>query len=379
MPSDEVADDDPLSAQPRSLVTFQPLSTVPPLIESPFPTLHTAFTFGHTVVRNKLSGTVDLDKITRETEPIQKASELTVTIHDGLTGTRAAVIDDTGPTIPEISVLLFFDIVLPQPSILDHVRAIFTALTKGDRPPYNPKGRRWSAFPRDPAKANLRENTVYKKLEKIYHAVLEAAQEHAPAEEPTTTFTNTPDYVPKSDWRGSTSKPDGFFALRNRRAGGSPHWMDIVATGEYKRNDKDKRNLEDVRFFTHLSRSIAYISLQDSKKVLWNMHQTMRNDPCRRFTFGFTIENREMRIWYTSRADILVSSPFDFMSVRVFIPQLLFSLNVHTGPNTPHQVLPHIFLHRHLRPRLGSKHAMRLARPRGDNPLYHQRSLRNHR
>lgn len=210
------------------------------MIESPFPTLHTA-------VATKLSGTVDLDKITRETEPIQKASELTVTIHDGLTGTRAAVIDDTGPTIPEISVPIFFAVVLPRPSILDHVRAIFTALTKGDRPSYNPKGRRWSAFPRDPAKAHLRENTVYKKLEKIYHAVLEAAQDHASAGAPTTTFTNTPDYVPKSDWRGSTSKPDGFFALRNRRAGGSPHWMDIVATGEYKRDDRDKRNLEDVR------------------------------------------------------------------------------------------------------------------------------------
>lgn len=45
------------------------------------------------------------------------------------------------------------------------------------------------------------------------------------------------------------------------------------------------------------------------------MQQTMRYDPCRRFTFGFTIENREMRIWYASRADILVSTPFDFMNV----------------------------------------------------------------
>lgn len=54
---------------------------------------------------------------------------------------------------------------------------------------------------------------------------------------------------------------------------------------------------------------------QDSKKVLWNMHQTLRDDPRRRFTFGFTIENRTMRIWFCSRAEILVSQPFDFIAV----------------------------------------------------------------
>ena len=58
-----------------------------------------------------------------------------------------------------------------------------------------------------------------------------------------------------------------------------------------------------------------YGLFQDSKKVLWNMHQTLRDDPCRRFTFGFTIEDHTMRIWFASRADILVSAPFDFMSV----------------------------------------------------------------
>lgn len=62
----------------------------------------------------------------------------------------------------------------------------------------------------------------------------------------------------------------------------------------------------------------ANIIPQDSKKVLWNMHQTLRDDPCRRFTFGFTIENRTMRIWYAGRAEILVSTPFDFMNVRHF-------------------------------------------------------------
>lgn len=49
------------------------------------------------------------------------------------------------------------------------------------------------------------------------------------------------------------------------------------------------------------------------------MQQTLRDDPCRRFTFGFTIESCIMRIWFCSRAEILVSEPFDFITVSSFI------------------------------------------------------------
>lgn len=228
------------STKPLSLKTSRNVSDVNSILESPFNTLAVARVA--TTANNS-----KLDAITCETEPRIKATGLSITIHDGLTGTRGAVIDDTGPTIPEIPVRLFFSEILPQPSILDHTEAIFSSLTDGTRPHYNHARGRWSAFPRDPAKAKLRENVVYQRLERIYHAVLEAASQHCPAEQPLTTFRNSPDYVPKGTWRNSTSKPDGFFALRDRRAGGSPHWMDIVATGEYKRDDRDTRNLEDVR------------------------------------------------------------------------------------------------------------------------------------
>lgn len=97
---------------------------------------------------------------------------------------------------------------------------------------------------------------MFRKLDQIYRAVLQAASIHCQAENPLTAFTNTPGYVPVGDWRKSTSKPDAFFALRERRAGGTPHWMDIVATGEYKRDNLNKRNLDDVRriaFSRHFS------------------------------------------------------------------------------------------------------------------------------
>ena len=45
------------------------------------------------------------------------------------------------------------------------------------------------------------------------------------------------------------------------------------------------------------------------------MYHTLREDARRRFTYGFTIENCTMRIWFGGRADIFVSTPFDFMVV----------------------------------------------------------------
>ena len=41
----------------------------------------------------------------------------------------------------------------------------------------------------------------------------------------------------------------------------------------------------------------------------------MRNDPCRRFAFGITIENTTTRLWFCCRTAVLVSKPFDLFNV----------------------------------------------------------------
>lgn len=45
------------------------------------------------------------------------------------------------------------------------------------------------------------------------------------------------------------------------------------------------------------------------------MHQKLRDDPTSRFTFGFTIENTDMRYWFFDRSNIIVSEAFNFMLV----------------------------------------------------------------
>ena len=41
----------------------------------------------------------------------------------------------------------------------------------------------------------------------------------------------------------------------------------------------------------------------------------MREDVRRRFVIGYTIEKRNMRLWYCSRSDILVTEQFNFTRV----------------------------------------------------------------
>ncbi|KAF9264973.1 hypothetical protein L218DRAFT_899195 [Marasmius fiardii PR-910] len=47
------------------------------------------------------------------------------------------------------------------------------------------------------------------------------------------------------------------------------------------------------------------------RKVIWSMHEMMRNDSRRRFVFGLTIENTTVRLWFHNRATLVASDSFD--------------------------------------------------------------------
>ena len=55
---------------------------------------------------------------------------------------------------------------------------------------------------------------------------------------------------------------------------------------------------------------------QNWKQLLWSITYIMQEDPERRFVYGFTIEDTRMRIWFGNRSEMLVSFPFDFITVR---------------------------------------------------------------
>ena len=56
-------------------------------------------------------------------------------------------------------------------------------------------------------------------------------------------------------------------------------------------------------------------ALQNRQKTAWNMYQLLREDPRRRFTLAYSIENTTTRIWFCNRSEMLVSEPFNFVTV----------------------------------------------------------------
>ncbi|KAJ6511324.1 hypothetical protein C8R47DRAFT_1314324 [Mycena vitilis] len=46
-------------------------------------------------------------------------------------------------------------------------------------------------------------------------------------------------------------------------------------------------------------------------ELLWSCQTVLRDDPCRRFSFGVSLDGAELRMWFFSRAEELVSSPLN--------------------------------------------------------------------
>ncbi|KAL1667444.1 hypothetical protein GGF50DRAFT_48399 [Schizophyllum commune] len=92
-------------------------------------------------------------------------------------------------------------------------------------------------------------------------------------------------------------------------------WHDIVVAEEYAHlRDCASSGLwyvdmaEDVG---ELRQTATQQKLENAKKVVWSMHQIICTDSRRRFTFGITFANTEVRLWHYSHAVVVVSKPFD--------------------------------------------------------------------
>ena len=74
-------------------------------------------------------------------------------------------------------------------------------------------------------------------------------------------------------------------------------------------------------------------------KIIWSMNHVMREDVRRRFTFGYTMENTQMRLWFASRSDILVSEPFNFIVVSDRPSSLLHAAQIPLSSRTRNRSL----------------------------------------
>ncbi|KAF9233709.1 hypothetical protein BU15DRAFT_53550 [Melanogaster broomeanus] len=160
----------------------------------------------------------------------------------------------------------------------------------------------WAAFDVDPRVAPGNEDAVFRRLGSVFKDIVNEAQTFSQYP-PTLQLELNPSVAPHSR-RSNSSRPDAYLRLVKKKSVSSSSdpqkdsWDDIAVSFEFK-----KSAVTDGR-------------VDNEKKIIWSMHHIMRSDPCRRATFGITIENTQTRLWFTCRSLTVVSQPFDFTKAR---------------------------------------------------------------
>lgn len=257
---------------------------------------------------------------------------------------RTSVILNAGPNVPQLPAKAFFARFIPRIHITpNQLKSIRTRITRT----VCHRGR-WRAFPLDPNSNADPEDEAFKGFVAIANAVHDAAVYCVPRLKATTRFDNIPDTAPQTSNRPNKTRPDGYFVsvAPQSKNTENPHWVDIAATGEYKKNGTSKKMLTDVSIRLLASSVSTDMRRQDIQKAIWSMHHTMREDASRRFTFAFTVENRTMRLWFASRSEIVVSASFDFMNVS-YVGAMFFTAVTKCsfappGQKPPHPILPRL-------------------------------------
>ncbi|KAJ4472966.1 hypothetical protein J3R30DRAFT_3338776 [Lentinula aciculospora] len=248
--------------------------------------------------------------------------------------------------IPEIPLQDYIDNIWPSlpHSLEDNVDAITRILEEnGIIDVFND---RWAAFPVDPVKAHEQEGVVYQGLTNIFDAVAAAAKKIDSSLQQTFSLI-VKGNVPMYSDRGASSRPDAFNKLltKNKEAQDQAKQKE-EEEAPAKENTAEKtqnKKPNNERHFVYDLANPQQFKLSDSQndanddfaKLIYDMEQILALDPCRRFTFGTTIENRSTRLWFLSRATLLRTKPFDFIAerhqlVRIFV-SLAFSSTTHMG------------------------------------------------
>ncbi|KAF9225611.1 hypothetical protein BS17DRAFT_553782 [Gyrodon lividus] len=166
---------------------------------------------------------------------------------------------------------------------------------------HNASGLQWKEFPSPPAKSLMSEEKTFQPLVNVISKILEAVMECA------VSCVANPMGTPLSD-RNNTSRPDGFLVLGDANTADKIHWFDIAVPFEFKKSRDSKAVLDN------------------EQKIIWSLHNIMREDPLRRFTFGITIEDTHLRLWLSNRACLAVAQPIDFLKDIDAVISLFYAL-----------------------------------------------------
>lgn len=151
---------------------------------------------------------------------------------------------------------------------------------------------------------------------------------------PTLVPGTSPDIAPVSVSKSNVrSRPDGCCQINSdhsihisqcsypSREKGDYNWFNITYVEEYKKRNPNT-DLNDVCPIFH-----PQIDVIDDIKLLWGLRYMMNIDRRRKFAFGASIENTDMRIWFCCHQIVFVTRRFDFMKVK-FGRRLAFIVHI---------------------------------------------------
>lgn len=176
---------------------------------------------------------------------------------NGVYGTPVERRDAMYRDVRQVSCILlndFVDTVLPQSykATFPNLNVIAELLKSGPEPELDGRGY-WSKFPELPHKSEDVEVKLFESLEDIVSAISEAIDvlDPVPAEGTRVVeYLNNGNRTPEGTHRNNSSRPDGFFMLKDRRppapetAGKEAklpvaRWWDIAVNAEFKKDLED--------------------------------------------------------------------------------------------------------------------------------------------
>ncbi|KAG2338830.1 hypothetical protein BDR05DRAFT_1003910 [Suillus weaverae] len=158
----------------------------------------------------------------------------------------------------------------------------------------------WTDFT-PPATSKGSEENVFEPLGRIIAEILIQVPNSG------VSFLANPNKTPLSQ-RNNTSGPDGYLVLSSKKTEPKIQWFDIAVPFEFKKG----RDIESLR--------------DDEQKIIWSLHSIMREDLLRRFTFGITIEDTQLRLWLSNRAFLAVTEPINIFENIDGVISLFYAL-----------------------------------------------------
>ncbi|KAJ3745103.1 hypothetical protein DFH05DRAFT_1459994 [Lentinula detonsa] len=199
----------------------------------------------------------------------------------------------------------------------------------------------------DPATQPSHETQDFLPLADVFNAIVQAAQQLEPGLEPNFKLVVDSLATPMSE-RGDDMRPDGYFKITDKVLNEmrkkcevlmkKEGWKDVPKTKTPEaphETTNDSEPKKSLRPLTNTGEKLkrpppppvyGITAPQEFKKqgftedlendiikLMWNMSSILALDPCRRFTLGFTIEDRWFRLWILNRGTLLRTQAFDFI------------------------------------------------------------------